>query len=129
MAELLGIVGASGSGKSTLLNVLGGLDRPSAGRVVVNDRDLLKLTNAELDAYRRTQVGFVWQQTTRNLVPYLTAYENVQLPMRLTRTSGSERRRRALELLEAVGLSARPGAPSGAASGGEQQRVWPLRWP
>ncbi len=121
--EMLGIVGASGSGKSTLLNVLGGLDRPSAGRVVVNDRDLLKLTNAELDAYRRTQVGFVWQQTTRNLVPYLTAYENVQLPMRLTRTSGSERRHRALELLESVGLSARLGHLPAQLSGGEQQRV------
>ena len=121
--EMLGIVGASGSGKSTLLNVLGGLDRPSAGRVVVNDRDLLKLTNAELDDYRRTQVGFVWQQTTRNLVPYLTAYENVQLPMRLTRTSGSERRRRALELLDSVGLSARLGHLPEQLSGGEQQRV------
>ncbi len=121
--EMLGIVGASGSGKSTLLNVLGGLDRPSAGRVVVNDRDLLKLTNAELDAYRRTQVGFVWQQTTRNLVPYLTAYENVQLPMRLTRTSGSERRRRALELLDLVGLSARAKHLPAQLSGGEQQRV------
>ena len=121
--EMLGIVGASGSGKSTLLNVLGGLDRPSAGRVVVNNRDLLKLTNAELDAYRRTQVGFVWQQTTRNLVPYLTAYENVQLPMRLTRTTGSERRRRALELLDLVGLSARTKHLPAQLSGGEQQRV------
>jgi ABC-type lipoprotein export system ATPase subunit len=68
--EMVGVVGASGSGKSTLLNVLGGLDRPSAGRVLVGGRDLLKLSEADLDAYRRTQVGFVWQQTTRNLIPY-----------------------------------------------------------
>src|SRR5512136_2188828 len=98
--EMLGIVGASGSGKSTLLNVLGGLDRPSAGRAVVADRDLLKMSNAELDVYRRTQVGFVWQQTTRNLVPYLNAVENVELPMRLKPISPARRRRRAAELLD-----------------------------
>jgi putative ABC transport system ATP-binding protein len=71
--EVLAIVGASGSGKSTLLNVLGALDRPSVGRVLVDGRDLLKLPDAELDRYRRHEVGFVWQQTTRNLIPYLSA--------------------------------------------------------
>src|SRR5512134_1427165 len=75
--ELMGIVGASGSGKSTLLNVLGGLDRPSAGKVFVGGRDLLKMNDRELDEYRRTKVGFIWQQTTRNLVPYLSAQQNV----------------------------------------------------
>ena len=79
--ERLAIVGASGSGKSTFLNVLGGLDRPSAGKIAVNGRNLLKLSDAELDAYRRKEVGFVWQQSARNLVPYLTAQENVELPM------------------------------------------------
>jgi ABC-type lipoprotein export system ATPase subunit len=121
--EMLGIVGASGSGKSTLLNVLGGLDRPSAGRVVVDERDLLKLSDAELDTYRRTEVGFVWQQVTRNLVPYLNAIENIELPMRLTRLSGKKRRQRASELLETVGLSHRARHTSAQLSGGEQQRV------
>ena len=79
--ELMGIVGASGSGKSSLLNVLGGLDRPSAGRVMVDDQDLLKLSDHDLDRYRRTKVGFVWQQVARNLVPYLSARANVELPM------------------------------------------------
>jgi len=121
--EMLGIVGASGSGKSTLLNVLGGLDRPSAGSVRVDDRDLLKMSDHELDEYRRTEVGFVWQQVTRNLVPYLNALENVELPMRLTRLSARKRRQRALELLETVGLSHRTSHRSAQLSGGEQQRV------
>ncbi len=121
--EILGIVGASGSGKSTLLNVLGGLDRPSAGRVAVGGRDLLKMSDTELDAYRRTQVGFVWQQTTRNLAPYLTALENVELPMRLTRLRGRSRRARAKELLDLVGLSHRLKHRPAQLSGGEQQRV------
>ena len=97
--EMLGIVGASGSGKSTLLNILGGLDRPSAGRVSVDGQDLFKLSGGALDRYRRTQVGFVWQQVARNLVPYLSAVENVELPMRFTRLSARKRRQRALELI------------------------------
>jgi putative ABC transport system ATP-binding protein len=121
--EILGIVGASGSGKSTLLNVLGGLDRPSAGRVLVGERDLLKMSDAELDVYRRTQVGFVWQQTTRNLVPYLSALENVELPMRLTGLSHGKRRRHARELLETLGLAERLRHHPAQLSGGEQQRV------
>lgn len=121
--EILGLMGASGSGKSTLLNVLGGLDRPSAGKVTVGGRELLKLTDAELDEYRRTQVGFVWQQTTRNLLPYLTALENVELPLRLANHSPLERRERALELLDVLGLSGRLHHLSSQLSGGEQQRV------
>ena len=81
VALLMGIVGASGSGKSTLLNILGGLDRPSAGQVTVDDLDLIKAPASALDEYRRTQVGFVWQQTARNLIPYLSAQANVELPM------------------------------------------------
>ena len=70
--EMLGIVGASGSGKSTLLNILGGLDRPSAGRIWIDGNDLLKFSDIALDRYRRDKVGFVWQQSARNLIPYLT---------------------------------------------------------
>lgn len=121
--EILGIVGASGSGKTTLLNVLGGLDRPSAGRVQVNGRDLLKLSDRELDNYRRTKVGFVWQQTTRNLIPYLSALENVELPMRLANIPANQRRIRARELLEALDLGARVDHQPMTLSGGEQQRV------
>jgi ABC-type lipoprotein export system ATPase subunit len=121
--EMLGIVGASGSGKSTLLNVLGGLDRPSAGRVRVGEQELLKLSDAQLNAYRRQKVGFIWQQTTRNLIPYLTAIENVELPMRLTRVRRKERRRRAQELLEALGMAHRMKHSPVRLSGGEQQRA------
>ena len=121
--EMLGIVGASGSGKTTLLNVLGGLDRPSAGKVRVGESDLLKMSEADLDGYRRAQVGFVWQQTARNLIPYLTALENVELPMRLSEYSSTARRRRARELLEALGLENRLHHHPIRLSGGEQQRV------
>ena len=92
--ELMGIVGASGSGKSSLLNVLGGLDRPSAGRVMVSGQDLLKLSDHELDRYRRTRVGFVWQQVARNLVPYLSAQANVELPMTVANLNGRKKRAR-----------------------------------
>ncbi len=121
--EMIGIVGESGSGKTTLLNVLGGLDRPSAGKVQVGGQDLLKMTERELDGYRCTQVGFVWQQTTRNLTPYLTALENVELPMRLTSSSVTERRTRSEELLATIGLGERRYHLPGQLSGGEQQRV------
>lgn len=118
--ELMGIVGVSGSGKTTLMNVLGGLVRPSAGRVMVDKVELLKLSNAALDRYRRTKVGFVWQQAARNLIPYLNALENVELPMML---SGRNNRRRATELLEMVGLGSRATHLVSELSGGEQQRV------
>ena len=121
--EMIGIVGASGSGKSTLLNVLGGLERPSAGRVVVNHRELLKMSDAELDAYRRDEVGFVWQQTTRNLLPYLSALENVELPLSLIGRPRRERRERAKALLDSLGLANRLHHRPAHLSGGEQQRV------
>jgi putative ABC transport system ATP-binding protein len=121
--EMLGIVGASGSGKSTLMNILGGLDRPSAGRVIVGGKDLLKLKDLELANYRRTQVGFVWQQGDRNLVPYLTAQENVQLPMMLSGKGLGEEAQRAEAMLEAVGLAERRHHRLMEMSGGEQQRV------
>jgi putative ABC transport system ATP-binding protein len=121
--EIVGIVGASGSGKSTLLNVLGGLDRPSAGTLRVGERDLFKLSDGELNGYRRSQVGFVWQQTSRNLIPYLTALENVELPMRLCNQSRSNRRQRAMQLLEILELSHRKDHIPAMLSGGEQQRI------
>jgi len=121
--ELLGIVGASGSGKSTLMNILGGLDRPSAGRIWVENLDLLNMSDAALDHYRRTMVGFVWQQGGRNLIPYLNAQENVELPMTLAGSTGRSKRLRAQELLDAVGLSHRRKHHLSEMSGGEQQRV------
>ncbi len=121
--ELLGIVGPSGSGKTTLMNILGGLDRPSAGRVWVDGQDLLKMSNSALNHYRRSRVGFVWHQSSRNLIPYLTAQDNVELPMTLTGTSDRVKRRRAGELLEAVGLAERRDHHMEQLSGGEQQRV------
>ena len=121
--EVVAIVGASGSGKTTLLNILAGYDTPSAGRVTVGDKDLLRITGKEVEAYRREQVGFVWQQTGRNLFPYLTALENVALPMMLTSVPARERTERAQELLELVGLGHRMNHTPEKLSGGEQQRV------
>ncbi len=121
--ELMGIVGPSGSGKSTLMNILGGLDRPSAGKVWVGGDDLLKLSDPALDHYRRSRVGFVWQQGSRNLIPYLTALENIELPLTLAGLVGRQARQRARDLLEAVGLEERRNHRLGQLSGGEQQRV------
>lgn len=122
-AEMLGIVGASGSGKSTLLNVLGGLDRPTGGRALVAGQDLGQLSPRALDQYRRQTVGFVWQQAARNLIPYLTAFENIELPLTLSGKVGRQARERALELLELVGLRERMDHRLEELSGGEQQRV------
>lgn len=121
--ELLGVIGASGSGKTSLLNILGGLDRPSAGRVWVGGYDLLKMSDAALNRYRLNEVGFVWQQGARNLVPYLNAAENVQLPLTLSGQIGRTKRQRADELLDAVGLGDRRHHHLAQMSGGEQQRV------
>ena len=121
--ELLGIVGSSGSGKSTLLNILGGLDRPTGGRAWVANNDLLNLEQSALDRYRKSTVGFVWQQGSRNLIPYLTAEENVRLPLTLSGRTGNGARKRADELLEIVGLSDRKHHHMEQLSGGEQQRI------
>jgi len=121
--ELIAIVGASGSGKSTLQNILGGVDTPTAGRVEVAGVGLTGLSERERTLYRRRVVGFVWQQTSRNLLPYLTAAENVELPMTLEGVSTAERRARVAELLELVGLAQRARHRPDALSGGEQQRV------
>ena len=121
--EMMAIVGASGSGKSTLLNILAGLDTPSAGRVTVGDRDLLTATEDDLVRYRRTEVGFVWQQTGRNLIPYLTAEQNVEVPMILEGRTRQEAQARARMLLDAVGLTEQRQHKPSEMSGGEQQRT------
>ena len=121
--EMLGIVGASGSGKSTLLNVLGGLDRPTGGRALVGKQDLGRLSEHDIDVYRRKTVGFVWQQGARNLIPYLTAAENIELPLTLSGQVGKPTHERALELLELVGLLDRKSHRLEELSGGEQQRI------
>jgi ABC-type lipoprotein export system ATPase subunit len=121
--EFIAIVGASGSGKSTLLNILGGLDVPSAGHVNVAGYDLLNMNAAERTRYRRQVIGFIWQQTARNLLPYLNALENVEMPMILEGTPRSMRRERAAELLDIVGLADRASHKPDQLSGGEQQRV------
>lgn len=121
--EFIAIVGASGSGKSTLLNILGGLDTPSAGMARVAGHDLLNMSSSDRTHYRRRVIGFVWQQTARNLLPYLTALENVELPMTLDGGSARHRRRRAMDLLDQVGLGDRHGHRPEQLSGGEQQRV------
>src|SRR3954452_1130189 len=121
--DMVAIVGASGSGKSTLLNVLSGLDVPTAGRARVGDWDLLRMSNADRLVYRREGVGFVWQQTGRTLLPYLTAVENVRLPMAFSGVRSKERKRRSDELLEALGVGYCAQRRPGQMSGGEQQRV------
>ncbi len=121
--EFIAMVGASGSGKSTLLNILGGLDVPSAGRAVVAGHELTRMSSREQTRYLRRVIGFVWQQTSRNLLPYLTAAENVALPMVLDGVRPGQRRKVAHELLDQVGLADRADHRPDAMSGGEQQRV------
>ncbi|MEL6306510.1 MAG: ATP-binding cassette domain-containing protein [Chloroflexota bacterium] len=121
--EMIALVGPSGSGKSTLMNILGGLDTPSAGKIKVGEHDLLMLKRADQVMYRRNDVGFVWQQTSRNLLPYLTAQENVEVPMTFAGVSRRERRDRAATLLEQVSLGDRLTHKPNTLSGGEQQRV------
>jgi ABC-type lipoprotein export system ATPase subunit len=121
--ELIAIVGASGSGKSTLQNILGGLDTPTAGTARVGNFDLASLSGRERSIYRREVVGFVWQQTSRNLFSYLNAQENVELPLVLAGMGGRDRHDIAAELLELVGMTDRARHRPHQLSGGEQQRV------
>jgi ABC-type lipoprotein export system ATPase subunit len=121
--ECVALVGASGSGKSTLLSILSGLDLPTAGRALVAGHDLLAMRRRERLGYRRRTVGFVWQQTGRNLLPYLTALENVALPMKYTRVPHRERSARAAELLDVLGVAYCRDRRPAELSGGEQQRV------
>lgn len=137
--ELMAIIGNSGSGKSTLLNMLGGLDTPSAGSLSVDGKNLLKMTPKEMIAYKRETVGFMWQNSARNLIPYLTAQENIELPMQMSGMKirempplpGPDRNpvysqtaaERALVLLSLVGLEHKAKSRLSELSGGEQQRI------
>jgi ABC-type lipoprotein export system ATPase subunit len=138
--EIVALVGASGSGKSTLMNILAGLDTPTAGSVKVAGHDLAAMSTRQRLAYRRGVVGFVWQQTSRNLLPYLTAQQNVELPMRLAAGAADrgrgrdgqadragrgarQRRERAAELLGLLGLGDCLHRRPDQLSGGEQQRA------
>lgn len=118
--ELMAIIGNSGSGKSTLLNMIGALDKPSAGKLYVDGKDLFKLNEKEMAFYKRETVGFVWQNNARNLIPYLTAFENIQLTMNI---AGNKNQQEVMELLEMVKLSHRKNSRLAELSGGEQQRI------
>ena len=119
--ELLAIIGNSGSGKSTFLNMLGGLDTPSAGKLFVDGKNLFTMTEKQLVEYKRDTVGFVWQNNARNLLPYLSALENIMTPMQFGSEKG--RKERALTLLDAVGMSHKKASRLNQLSGGEQQRI------
>jgi putative ABC transport system ATP-binding protein len=119
--EFIAIMGPSGSGKTTLLNVLGCLDKPTSGKVMLDKVDVANLPEKELCKIRRNKIGFIFQ--TFNLLPYLSAAENVELPMESSKRSGIERRKRARELLGTVGLSGREEHRPPRLSAGEQQRV------
>lgn len=119
--DFVALMGPSGSGKTTLLNIIGGLDSPTSGRVVMDGSDISRLGDADLAAWRTSNVGFVFQQY--NLLPVLTAVENVELPLLLLDMARGERRRRALTALEIVGLNDRAQHYPRQMSGGEEQRT------
>ena len=119
--EMISIIGPSGSGKTTLLNIIGGLDTATAGSVRVFGNEITALTPSQLVDYRRRTVGHIFQ--TLNLLPTLTAEENVELPMIALRIDRGKRRKRAMELLEVLGITPRANHKPGELSGGEQQRV------
>lgn len=121
--ELLAIIGKSGSGKSTLLNMIGGLETPTTGKLLFDGRDLSLLGEKEMVHYRKRTVGFVWQKSGRNLLPYMTVLENVEVPMYFGRGREKQRRERAKMLLEEVGMLSHADKFPAQLSGGEQQRV------
>jgi putative ABC transport system ATP-binding protein len=120
-AEFAAIVGPSGSGKTTLLNLIGGLDMPTSGEIIIDDTNLSKLKSSQLIDFRLKNIGFVFQ--SYNLIPVLTAKENVEFIMQLQGRQKSEREKRTRELLEAVGLTDRMNSRPSKLSGGQQQRV------
>ncbi|WP_305046578.1 ABC transporter ATP-binding protein [Geoalkalibacter sp.] len=117
----LGVMGQSGSGKSTFLSILGGLAHPSVGKVIVDGIDLYALSGEKLADFRREYLGFVFQSF--NLIPYLTALENVMLPLAVKKMAAAQKRAQALEVLERVGLAGRAAHLPSQLSGGEQERV------
>ena len=119
--DFLALMGPSGSGKSTLLNLIGGIDRPDEGSILVNSIDITKLSESELSKWRADNIGFIFQ--FYNLIPVLTALENVELPLQLTKLNGEERRKQALDAISQVGLNDRLTHRPGELSGGQQQRV------
>ncbi len=119
--EFISVVGRSGCGKTTLLNLIGGLDSPDEGQVLIDGVDITRLNGSRLPRLRREKIGFVFQEF--NLIPTLTALENVELPLKYSGLRGRQRRRRAIETLEMVGLGDRLGHRPSQLSGGEQQRV------
>lgn len=121
--ELVAIIGKSGSGKSTLLNMIGGLEKPSAGRIYVDHHDLFAMDEASLVEYRKSTVGFVWQNSRQNLFPYLTAIQNVEAPMQFMGENKKTRRERAMRLLQMTGIDHKADSYPAQMSGGEQQRV------
>lgn len=119
--ELTALIGNSGSGKSTFLNMIGGIDRPSAGSLWVDGKNLFTMTEKQLADYKRETVGFVWQNNGRNMLPFLPVLENIMLPMNISGTK--KKKEKALELLERVGLSSKKNSRMNMLSGGEQQRI------
>lgn len=121
--ELVAIIGKSGSGKSTLLNMIGGLEKPTAGKLYVDGHDLFAMSEKKLVDYRKNTVGFVWQNSAQNLFPYFTALQNVEAPMYFDHISEKERRQRAMDLLKVIGIDHKANSYPAQMSGGEQQRV------
>ena len=119
--EFLALMGPSGSGKSTLLNILAGLDRPDTGSVVIGGRDITTMSNKQLAAWRSTEIGFIFQ--FYNLLPVLTAFQNVELPLLLTHLSKKQRREHVMTVMDVVGLTDRVQHFPRQLSGGQQQRV------
>lgn len=121
--EFVAIVGASGSGKSTLMSMIGGLDRPTSGWVHVADHELTKMDEQELNEYRQGEIGFIWQHATRNLLPYLSARENIRLPLLIGGSISEEKEDYINHLLDLVEMTERADHRLSELSGGEQQRV------
>ncbi|MDB4835118.1 ABC transporter ATP-binding protein [Cyclobacteriaceae bacterium] len=123
--EFTALVGPSGSGKTTLLNMIGGLDNPSSGNVILNDTEITNLQNQEKTDFRLRNIGFVFQ--AYNLIPVLSAYENAEFIMLLQGTAETDRKKRVYDLLKEVGLEGKEGNKPGELSGGQQQRVAVVR--
>lgn len=121
--ELLSVIGKSGSGKSTLMNIIGGLEKPSAGKIIVDGKNLSEFSEKEMVEYRKKKIGFVWQKSERNLFPYLNSIENIEAAMNFSDMKKNEKRAWAMELLEMVGMTHREKSYPRQMSGGEQQRI------